>query len=417
MKNIRWIFALLAGLSLSSFGAPPVPPVISNQPPSNVTDAGAYVNGFLSSTGEASTVVSVYWGLTDGGTTEESWGHTNIWPSDAWAGGSYPSTNIVGLTSETTYYYTYRAASEMGTNWATPSTNFTTTATSQGIQDVGGGDGSSYIYSTNAADVAIIQGMDQAIYRVDETYKWNYYRSNCVIWWSFSNSNSATTVYDTSTNGNNGTVFMETATVNRHTNDCYFFTAANQNAIRSVVSGIGDGSAAMTIALWVYYPAASRIGNVIYYNSRNESVNVTRGTMATACYNYYFGQEYSSSYPCSFVYTNVPGWNYYANLNSSFNLAIGSWHRIVVCYQKNSYTGDSTAYGRLWLDGVSQTYTTTAKDFPLGSAYWWLGAPLDDVRGWQDKYVDDFVVDLKYWDASMIASDYALGRSRTLIYP
>ncbi|MDD4869525.1 MAG: DUF2341 domain-containing protein, partial [Kiritimatiellae bacterium] len=97
-------------------------PVIDNSGSTNsVTMSSAYIDGYLSSTGGASTSVSVYWGTTDGGTNIGAWdnvinfGLSSVGPL---------STNVTGLANGTTYYYRYYATNSFGESWAASSTAF-----------------------------------------------------------------------------------------------------------------------------------------------------------------------------------------------------------------------------------------------------------------------------------------------------
>ena len=73
-------------------------------------------------TGGASTEVSVYWDLTDQGTTKEDW--VNSHSLGATGEGSL-ATNVTGLSPETPYYYRFYATNTYGEDWSAAS-NFTT---------------------------------------------------------------------------------------------------------------------------------------------------------------------------------------------------------------------------------------------------------------------------------------------------
>ena len=88
----------------------------------NVTLNSAWLNGTLISTGNAPATVFVYWGTNDGGQTVSSWANTNLF-----AGYPVPgplTTNLTGLSSNTTYFYSFYATNSFGTNWASPSSAF-----------------------------------------------------------------------------------------------------------------------------------------------------------------------------------------------------------------------------------------------------------------------------------------------------
>src|SRR5690606_5207423 len=76
--------------------------------------------------------IRIYWGLTDGGTTFGAWSRTNLLGVQ---NGSF-STEIVGLTPSTTYYYRAFATNSAGADWADSSAVFaTTSATNYFVND------------------------------------------------------------------------------------------------------------------------------------------------------------------------------------------------------------------------------------------------------------------------------------------
>lgn len=82
---------------------------------SQVTAASATLNGTLVSTGDAPTQVHIFWGTRDAGTAAPSWQHTN--DLGILAVGPF-STNLTGLTPDTTYYYVCRATNSMSSGWS-----------------------------------------------------------------------------------------------------------------------------------------------------------------------------------------------------------------------------------------------------------------------------------------------------------
>jgi hypothetical protein len=67
--------------------------------------------------------VCVYWGTTDGGVMESAWSHF----ADLGQQGLGPfSTNVSGLTPDTTYYYRCMAGDAASTGWALMSARFKT---------------------------------------------------------------------------------------------------------------------------------------------------------------------------------------------------------------------------------------------------------------------------------------------------
>lgn len=81
----------------------------------------ARLNGYLVSTGGASTTVSVYWGTADGATNKSAWGNTNDFGV---CNAGLLSTNITGLASATHYYYRFCASNSYGESWAQTTESF-----------------------------------------------------------------------------------------------------------------------------------------------------------------------------------------------------------------------------------------------------------------------------------------------------
>lgn len=102
----------------------PLNPRISNaEGATHVTSGGATLNGFLLSTGAAPASVSVYWGLSDGGT------NAGDWDNEAHSVTSLPAayaTNVTGLTEDRTYFYRCAASNAHGHSWALDTSTFLT---------------------------------------------------------------------------------------------------------------------------------------------------------------------------------------------------------------------------------------------------------------------------------------------------
>jgi hypothetical protein len=100
-----------------------IKPTIDNRAPTNVTLTSACLNGFLSTTGTHPTVVSVYWGNSEGGDPSSgNWQNTNAFASQQWGDLSYPTTNVTLAASNTFYYYRYYASSLAGASYPPTST-------------------------------------------------------------------------------------------------------------------------------------------------------------------------------------------------------------------------------------------------------------------------------------------------------
>lgn len=99
------------------------PPVVSNAAATGITARSALMNGTVMFTGQAQTHVWLYWGTNDAHDVINGWGNTNCL---GLRGIGALTTNITGMTDNTTYYYRYFAANSAGTVWAAPSMVFTT---------------------------------------------------------------------------------------------------------------------------------------------------------------------------------------------------------------------------------------------------------------------------------------------------
>ena len=96
---------------------------MTNLPATSVQISSAILNGAVISTGNETPTVTLYYGLTDGGTNPGAW-TTNI--SLGLQDGSFAAA-VSNLTANTTYYFAASASNSAGTAWATPSQSFTTT--------------------------------------------------------------------------------------------------------------------------------------------------------------------------------------------------------------------------------------------------------------------------------------------------
>jgi alpha-L-fucosidase 2 len=98
---------------------------ITNLPAANITANTATLAADVLSTGGSTTVVTLFYGATDGGTNAANWADSiNLGPAIA-----YAAQTVTGLSSNTTYYFTAQASNNIGVSWASPSGSFTTLVT------------------------------------------------------------------------------------------------------------------------------------------------------------------------------------------------------------------------------------------------------------------------------------------------
>lgn len=99
-------------------------PVITNSPASEINAFSALLAGNLSSSGNAPTSVTIFWGPADGGTNPASWAFSLDLGLL-----SGPFTSLVtNLPSASPVFFRSRASNAAGTTWAPDSATFSTTA-------------------------------------------------------------------------------------------------------------------------------------------------------------------------------------------------------------------------------------------------------------------------------------------------
>lgn len=123
-KDLDGNARIAAGIpDIGAYEATVAAPSVTNTPATAISGSTAVLNGELLSDGYAATLVVLYWGMVDGGTNADLWANTNV--LGFLAVGAF-STNVTGLTANTTYRYRCRASNELTSTWAASSTEFST---------------------------------------------------------------------------------------------------------------------------------------------------------------------------------------------------------------------------------------------------------------------------------------------------
>jgi hypothetical protein len=99
--------------------------VIANSTVTDLTSTSATFNATLHAPSTNYDVL-VYWGTSDGGAVEGSWGNTNYIGSYTNVASATQTFAAAGLTQDTEYHYTFRATNANDSFWATPSITFST---------------------------------------------------------------------------------------------------------------------------------------------------------------------------------------------------------------------------------------------------------------------------------------------------
>ena len=96
---------------------------LTNLPSTSVQGATAILNGQVLNTGNDPPAVTIYYGTANGATNAAAWANNIPLGSQS---GSFAQP-VIGLRTNTTYYFAAKAVNVAGVSWAAPSQTFTTT--------------------------------------------------------------------------------------------------------------------------------------------------------------------------------------------------------------------------------------------------------------------------------------------------
>lgn len=126
IDDVRIFDRALSGSEVATiYAAPEVQsaPIIVASSAGNILSNSATLSGSLLSTGGLPTEVWVYWGTTDAGTDRDAWSSSAA--LGTMAVGTF-TTNVTGLLSDTTYYFTCYASNSLGADWSVSASSFRT---------------------------------------------------------------------------------------------------------------------------------------------------------------------------------------------------------------------------------------------------------------------------------------------------
>ncbi len=131
-RSSNWIWAthvaVASNSTFLSFG------FVDNGPPPFIANTGEATDiasqsarawGTLSTTGQAATTVTVYYGPTDGGTNKAAW---QQWVNLGEQHEGLLSATLTGLDEQGLYFYRFHATNQFGEHWASNSTSLTTSS-------------------------------------------------------------------------------------------------------------------------------------------------------------------------------------------------------------------------------------------------------------------------------------------------
>ena len=121
-SGLLWYNSLSLDGSLTVVAGTITAAVLTNLPATGVQVAAATLNGRVISTGGQVPLVTLYYGMANGGTNAAGWSKNIVL---GYADGNFSCT-VTGLSASTTYYYAAAATNSVGKVWAMPAQSFTT---------------------------------------------------------------------------------------------------------------------------------------------------------------------------------------------------------------------------------------------------------------------------------------------------
>jgi hypothetical protein len=110
-------------VGLTSTG-PPTLAVLTNNPATSILAASATLNGTILSSGGSIPQITVYYGMSNGGTNVGAWSNNIVVGPQL---GAFSAT-VTGLAANKSYFFAAKASNNVGVSWAVPSGSFVTPA-------------------------------------------------------------------------------------------------------------------------------------------------------------------------------------------------------------------------------------------------------------------------------------------------
>ena len=231
-------FGLPSGTFTTANGAP----VVANLAASDVFASSATVGGQITATGGLTPTMTIYYGLSDGGTTAGAW--TNSVNLGAQTGSA--TTTLTGLSANTQYFYRAFAQNGAGSSWTAVTSNFTTqSATLPAVSTDAATDVSGF--------AATMRGTVTNAGNDPPTIRFYYGTTD-------GGTNAGSWAFNTTVSGSQTGVFAK-AVAGLAPATTYFFRAQAQNA-----AGIAWAAAGQQFTTAATAPTRTVVINEIHYN-------------------------------------------------------------------------------------------------------------------------------------------------------